>query len=87
MERQAQASKLTFPELFEKFLLNNNAFSQFCNNLLIQESLLLSDYCEEVDPFDYIEEAFIWYDTNEGYNFWYALDLKWNKIYEENKMG
>ena len=86
MERQAQFLKLTFPELFEKFLLDNNIYSQFCSNILIEYSMLLYEYCEYVYPAHYISDAFTWSNTEEGYYFWKNRYKEWHKIYEENTM-
>lgn len=55
--------------LFEKFLLDNNIFSQFCSNLLTQHSVLFLEYCESIHPYNYIINGFTWNCTKEGLDF------------------
>lgn len=74
-------------EKFEQFLLDNNIFSQFCSNILIKDSMLLYEYCEKTHPQYYISRAFAWSYTKEGYDFWLKVNIKWDRIYEENKLG
>lgn len=73
-------------EKFEQFLIDNNIFSQFCSNIFVEYSMLLYEYCEYIRPFHYINEAFTWSHTEEGYDFWWEVDRKWYKIYEKNKL-
>lgn len=76
----------TLIEQFEQFLLDNNIYSQFCSNILTKYKTLLTEYCKNIHPFNYIMDAFIWSYTKEGYDFWYEFNRKWRKIYEENKL-
>ena len=31
-------------------------------------------------PYYFVDDAFRWADTNEGYNFWYNINSKWRDI-------
>lgn len=78
-------NKINWGELFEKFLIDNNAFSQFCSNL-VEESVVFSEYVETIYPINYMIDCFIWNRTKEGFSFWNHLYVKWYEIYKENKL-
>jgi len=40
---------------------------------------------QKLNPKDWILEAFLWDEQQEGDDFWFYLNDKWLKIIEENK--
>lgn len=78
-------------EEFEKFLIEEDCFSQFCTNT--QEELHisfneLSSYIEEhYRPYRFWELVpllvsipFTWSHTNQGYDYWEKISSKWMEI-------
>ena len=73
------------PEKFKEFLLDNNCFDQFCNNLLNSKNT--EYFHKEWETFedlftnsfnirDYINLAFHWNKTKQGHDFWEKLHSK-----------
>lgn len=63
---------------FEKFLLENNCYSQFVTNLLEQKNLTIPEFIEsEPDPRLLVMHAFVWNRTPEGADFWLEIFHKW----------
>lgn len=56
---------------FKKFLVDNDAYASYINNCGGVE--LENPYSE----FD----AFVWINTNEGYDYWCKLDDKWLDVW------
>ena len=82
-------------ELFEKFLKEYNCYDKFINNLyndpINQDVITLEMLYKKVDSVNYLNDAFFWADTEEGYAYWSNLHTKWcttieniNKIIHNN---
>lgn len=78
----------TIKELFEQFLINEDCYSQFLNNLLEQYKCSLEEYFKYgpiiptdcAFPKNLIDGAFWWGDTTEGLWYWDEISLKWKEI-------
>lgn len=76
-------------EEFEKFLVEEDAFSQYCINLQEQAHISFNEfpkYLEEVTfyahtPYGIITTLvaipFSWWSTNQGYEYWEKISNKW----------
>ena len=87
----------TIGEELEKFLFENNCFSQFCINLLEQKHLTFNEYIERcleeyclfnktrinVVRFWNITllDAFNYYHSPQGEKYWMDIYYKWKKDY------
>lgn len=70
-------------ETFIEFLKKHNAYENFINNLLAEESWELDELYETLPARKWLNCAFEWFDTSEGYNYWDALDsLWWDIVYD-----
>lgn len=67
-------------EKFIKFLKKEKVHKKFFVNLL-----LLKSYLETLKPCYYLNAAFGWKETSEGFKFWSDLNEKWIEIL--NKEG
>lgn len=75
--------------VFTKFLLDNNAYSQFITNLLEIENKTFDEYIDNLKvPYycnkeeELINYAFAWGGTSEDFWYWSKLDTKWRKVLE-----
>lgn len=41
-------------------------------------------YFQEIDPEDFIVDAFQWHNTKEGFGFWNDLSVKWYNFYNKH---
>ena len=79
-------------QVFTKFLLDNNAYSQFVTNLLERENKTLDEYIDNLKvPYycnnkeeELINYAFAWGRTSEEFWYWSKLDYEWRKTLEIN---
>jgi hypothetical protein len=55
---------------FDMFLQQNGCLEKFYNN---QKK-------EPICEFNYIDGAFVWYDTEEGFDFWRSINQKWKSL-------
>lgn len=57
-------------------MFNFNKQNALCN----KSTLEFKNYsC--VDPLKYVDYAFVWDNTKEGWQYWQNLDKKWKKEY------
>lgn len=78
-------------ELFENFLVENNAYSQYTTYIQEENHITFSelfDYCSKFGPYKLIPFYFIYFlaifsYNKDGFEFWLDLHLKWNKIYKQ----
>ena len=77
--------------VLEQFLLDNNIDTEYFRNLnknssesylTITNKLDLDKFLKEYFKSDFISEAFIWEDTEEGYEFWSSIHNKWREMSE-----
>ena len=87
-------NNIDYRRLFFKFLKENNLYDKWVYNIKTQHSsifkyqffwknknkILFSGNCSSA-----INSAFCWDDTNEGYDFWERLEVKW-KIFRRKTM-
>ena len=71
---------------FIRFLKQNNAYEQFMfnfrkqNPLCNNKELYFKSY-SNADTLKYVDYAFVWDNTKEGWEYWANLDKKWKKEY------
>lgn len=80
-------------DLFEDFLLENNAYSQYVTYIQEQNRLSISDLFSFLNKnyretrykaaYSLIYGCVSFNKTIEGFEFWLDLHLKWNKILHE----
>lgn len=71
---------------FIYFLLYNNIFNDFITNLEKQKNIkLLSLWIKHTSNIYYITEAFNWFETKQGYSFWYSVNKQWISIFKHRK--
>jgi len=65
---------------FFKFMKKNNILPDYLKNLEngIFEEKDFSKFQEKYFITDYIDTAFVWAETAQGYDFWYKINRKWN---------
>lgn len=94
MERKVRRriNKEEILELFENFLVENNAYSQYITYIHEECHITLTDlfdfckryysYAEESLPYAFVH--IIYFNrTKEGFEFWLNLHLKWNKTFNQ----
>ena len=71
---------------FIRFLKQNNAYEQFMfafrkqNALRNKKGLYFKNY-SNAEPLKYVDYAFVWDNTKEGWEYWANLDKEWKKEY------
>lgn len=67
--------------VFIDFLKRFNAYDEFVMNLEVQEEFSsLEQFFHNSEVCDWIDDAFWWEDTPEGYEYWEGLDNFWYDI-------
>lgn len=79
---------MTLLQLFYKFLKDNNLYHLYKKNMnirLIQDGYTWYDInnINNVRAFILLSDAFSWRNTNEGYDFWNDINIKWETIIYE----
>lgn len=68
---------------YKKFLLDNGAYRQFCDNLLSLENqtfkMFWDDLVKRGTEHDGGSFSFSWSESVEGFEFWNSLDTKWHR--------
>ena len=65
---------------FKKFLTGNRAYSKFVRNIKNERNMCFSEYCSIKGIDDRaITSVLSWHETPEDYDYWDALDNKWNE--------
>ena len=68
-------------ETFINFLKILKAYDEFINNLEVQEEFSsLEQLFNNSNVYDWINDAFWWDKTPEGYEYWESLDNFWYDI-------
>lgn len=69
---------------FKVFLTQNNALEEFKKETRRAENFKnFNDLINNTNPFNYIDEAFMWNETEKGFCFWNDLHLNWKKYLEK----
>lgn len=67
---------------FIYFLLITKTYKEFIKNLYKYHKIKdLETWFLYTDKRYYISEAFVWSDTEQGYEYWFIKNNKWNKNY------
>jgi len=69
---------------FDNFLMRHQIKSSFVENMKKLKHRSLDDLMLSVSPIDYINYAFCWADTKQGYAYWHKYDRIWRR-YVNNK--
>ena len=76
---------------FKKFLMNNNTKSLYViyyneRKRKATKKLTLLTFFKNIDKSGWLDCAFQWHKTFEGYDFWENLNIKWqNQLNEKEK--
>jgi len=80
---------MTYLQLFYRFLKQNHIYHLFLYNV---KNRVYVRWCYDIKtistyrPYCFVDDAFRWSDTNEGYDFWYNINAKWRDILK-NTLG
>ena len=74
--------KLTPKQQFIRFLKDNNAYGQYILNFNKREesrnkAYPKSQFFSKSEPFNFMNKAFTWCNTIEGWGYWNTLSRKW----------
>jgi hypothetical protein len=65
---------------FKEFMKAHNAWKKFKRNFKkIGTCSKRKDFFQKIRPENYLLDAFPWYESKQGSNFWLKLDEKWHK--------
>ena len=89
IEETKQSDSLSDKE-FVDFLVNNDIYDKFINNLHMEVSasyhsfyrkdwMSIETFCDDLRWYDYVEFAFVWVDSPEGKDFWNNVHQLWMK--------
>jgi hypothetical protein len=80
---------MTYTQLFIRFLKHHNIYHLFIYNIKNRHYVR---WCYDIKslstykPYCFVDDAFIWKNTNEGFCFWSDINTKWRDILR-NKLG
>ena len=77
-----QTLNITRTDFITKFLHKNNIIDNFNKNLKMQ----INQKYEDIPLHNFINNAFIWSRTKEGYDFWQNIDIEFN-IYLQQEIN
>ncbi len=76
---------------FVDFLIQEGVYNEYMYNTRTEnqrwpfkENYKTLDEIKKLDPYDFIQEAFYWKNTKEGFGFWQKFHDKWIEIVGEN---
>lgn len=70
-------------KLFKQFLMDNGCYHSYMFNALKRNSDTIShlfDYITSKSAYCYVNGAFTWGFTKEGYDYWYIISQKWGEL-------
>lgn len=73
---------ITIKQQFIKFLKDNNAYEQYLFNF--NKIYPKNQYLSKLTPENFIDRAFTWCYTNEGWQYWFNLSDEWQRYYTQN---
>ena len=76
---------VTSKQQFIQFLKQNNAYELFIYYFRLNRKQSLPNFINRNDSDVYIDFAFTWDETNEGWEYWHTLHMKWNKYITNGK--
>jgi len=66
---------------FYQFLKNHDIFDEYHKNFKINKGKIREQESTfdffQISPLRWIDEAFSWVKTSEGYTFWYTVNQQW----------
>ena len=80
---------MTYTQLFLRFLKHHNIYYLFLYNIKNRHYVA---WCYDIKslstykPYCFVDDAFKWSDTKEGFDFWSNINIKWRNILK-NKLG
>ena len=80
---------MTYTQLFIRFLKPHNIYHLFIYNIKNRGNI---GWCYDIKsisiykPYYFVDDAFKWSDTKEGFDFWSDINIKWRDILR-NKLG
>lgn len=80
---------MTYTQLFIRFLKHHNIYHLFIYNIKNRGNI---GWCYDIKsisiykPYYFVDDAFKWSDTKEGFDFWSDINIKWRDILI-NKLG
>ena len=86
-DEEEEEDILTNP-IFVKFLINNNAYTSFIENLknekyngsLKKKYKSIESFCDDIQDSDYLYFSFLWRLTPEKFEYWEELNSDWINI-------
>lgn len=73
-------------EKFIDFLKKENAFDSYVTHFNEHRKGAMIEWLNVKDPEDYIDCAFLWERTSEGWEYWNKLNEQWLKIIQNEKL-
>lgn len=71
-------------EQFKDFLTKEGCLDKFITNTeTLDYTQTLEELAETNNPADYVIDAFGWYDSPEGGEFWEDINAKWENIVDD----
>lgn len=58
------------PKELKQFLIKKNAYNQCIHNM---DTRMIAYYAQHMDEGNILPSLFLWNESPEGYNYWYAL--------------
>ena len=80
------SDKVIFANFFH-FLLSNNAFNLYFENLFNDATDPIAALTTKKNGMWLISSAFSWSDSPQGYDFWNELHQKWQTLQYNNDLG
>lgn len=94
-------NRLSIGAEFIRWLKEENVYAEFKNNFLavptnkhgdvlltpgIVRKTTFAEFIEKTSPHEYINKAFLWNRTPEGFIFWSRVNIRWhNRTYLKKK--
>ena len=81
---------ISIKQQFIRFLKENNAYEPFLTNFEKREEKRNKvcpkrQYLKKMEPEDFIDRAFDWKNTKEGWKYWFNLSIEWQRIFDKIK--
>ena len=69
-------------KIFIRFLKKHKVYHKFLSNCKSNNQLIVNEFIKYELKYrcQFINNAFIWSETKEGYKFWYNIYKEWEKI-------
>ena len=74
--------------LLIRFLKEHKALESFMYNFFkrdCRKNICFREYAKKTDELCYVDFAFYWDETNEGWDYWHRLNTLWNDFMKKIK--